>query len=540
MKKIKKIISVVIAAVLSVSVFAACGTSSETSFEGSYTYWVKLPTATSQTLSSFNELMMYQEMSKATGVEVDFIHPSTGSTGTEAFQILLSSGDYPDMIEYNWKGYAGGADQAINDGVIISLNDYMEKYAPNYNDYMVGEKGKENNYLYKAQAVTDSGNYYGFNTLSIGSYRGFSGLFVRKDKLDEWGLDIPVTIDDWTSLLKTAKENGFRAPLTGQQSLFEVGSSDIFNTAWEIGKAFYVDNDVVKYGPFEPEYKMYVEKMAEWVKKGYVDIDYITNDATNVEGYMTNGTSVAAFGYVGSSLGKLLPAMAEKDPNYNLVACPYPVLKKGDKPIFSNVGSETADPAIAISVQCGADDESRYIGAVKWCDYLYSDEGVILKAFGIENDTYTIEKDENGNKHYVYTDKIMNHEAIGAHSVEAALYHFMRPANGPGTNQHPDYLEGFYPYEQQKDAIKIWNANIEEAKMHQFPPVSYTGEEATEKANIEARAKADLNAAVSNIILGKASIDTFDTAVEKARKNGYDKLLKIQQAAYDRYISSIK
>ena len=86
---------------------------------------------------------MFQEMEKATGTKVEFLHPTSGSTGSEAFQILLASGDYPDMIEYSWASYAGGPQQAIDDGIIISLNDYLEDYAPNYYDWLEGEKGKE-------------------------------------------------------------------------------------------------------------------------------------------------------------------------------------------------------------------------------------------------------------------------------------------------------------------------------------------------------------------------------------------------------------
>ena len=134
----------------------------------------------------------------------------------------------------------------------------------------------------------------------------------------------------------------------------------------------------------------------------------------------------------------------------------------------------------------------------------------------------------------------MDHEKIGAHSVEAALWHFFRPSNSPGLNQHPDYLNGFYPYEEQKEAIKIWNEHIDEAKKHVLQGLSYTGEEATNKANIEAKGRDNLDAAISNIILGKASSDTLDDAIKQARKDGYSNLLKIQQAAYDRYLDVIK
>ena len=539
MKKNMKIMSLVLAMTMLCALLCGCGEEKKLDAGGKYTYWVSMTSSASQTLTSYSEMLLYQEMAKATGIEVEFIHPAAGSTGTEAFQILLSSGDYPDMMEYSWKSYAGGPDQAINDGVIISLNDYLEEYAPNYYNYMEGEKGKENGYLYKAQSISEAGNHYGFKNLNIGTFRGFGGLYIRQDKLDEWGLEIPVTIDDWTNCLKTAKENGFKAPLTGANNLFSINGADMFNTAWGIGKSWYVDNGKVKFGPFENEYKAYVEKMAEWMKAGYVDQDYITNSSTNVEGYMTNGSSIAAFGFVGSGIGKLLPAMAEKDPNYSVVACPYPVMQEGEIPKFQEVQPEANDASIAISYQCGMENEDRYKEAVKWCDYLYSDEGTVLKCFGVEGETFTIEKGEDGEDHYVYTEKITDHEAIGAHSVEAALWHFFRPANSPGLNQHPDYLNGFYPYEQQKEAIVVWNTYIEEAKKYKLQGLSYTGQEATDKANIEAKGRDNLDAAISNIILGKASIDTYDAIIEQAKKDGYDDLLKIQQAAYDRYIKVI-
>ena len=60
------------------------------------------------------------------------------------------------------------------------------------------------------------------------------------------------------------------------------------------------------------------------------------------------------------------------------------------------------------------------------------------------------------------------------------------------------------------------------------------------RAFIESRAKANFVAAISNIILGKASIDTFDSAVEAAEKAGYDELTKIYQDAYNRYLENLK
>ena len=550
MKKARKFIAVLAVLVMAVSVLSGCGEGKKERVGGKYTYWAVVNPQVQQTQSNYSDMLMYQEISKRTGIEIDFIHPTAGSTGTEAFQILLTSADMPDMVEYNWKSYPGGADAAISNKVIISLNDYLKDYAPNYYDYMEGEKGKANGGLYKIHAMTQGGNYYGFSTLAIGKYRGFNGLFMRKDLLDKWGLEVPVTIDDWTEVFETAKKNGIKYPFTGTDNIFALGTSNVFNGAWNVGRQFHMEGGKVVFSPDTPEYKEYVKTMAEWMKKGYIDPDYITNDQNAVLAAMTSGKSIATYGPVGGSIGKILPAMEGNTeiPDYALVACPHPVLKEGDINRFQEIQSEANDPSIAITVSCGKDNEERYKEAMEYCDYLYSEEGKILKIFGVEGKTFTKAKKSNvgedGEKYtYTYTDAIYDsnqQKSVGAHSVEAALYYYMRPANSPGLNQHEDYLNGFYPYDVQKDALKIWNANIETARKYVLPPVTYTNEEITRRNEIKAKAFDALNAGISNIILGKTSIDTYDAVIAKAKKDGYDEYTKITQKAVDRYNSMIK
>ena len=42
--------------------------------------------------------------------------------------------------------------------------------------------------------------------------KGFAGLFVRSDKLNEWGMEVPSTIDEWTAVFAKAKAEGFDLP----------------------------------------------------------------------------------------------------------------------------------------------------------------------------------------------------------------------------------------------------------------------------------------------------------------------------------------
>ncbi|MBQ6893997.1 MAG: hypothetical protein IJN40_00720 [Clostridia bacterium] len=65
----------------------------------------------------------------------------------------------------------------------------------------------------------------------------------------------------------------FWTPLEGA-----VAAKDTFNNAWGISHNFYLEGDKVKFGPFQKEYKAYLQQMNEWLEAGYIDPDYITND----------------------------------------------------------------------------------------------------------------------------------------------------------------------------------------------------------------------------------------------------------------------
>ena len=537
MKKFTKLIAVLSAAAIISGAVAGCGGEEKkvaTTDGKSVSYWTVVDPDSSATVGHYSEMMMYQELEKRTGVHIDFIHPIAGSTGNEAFVAMVSGTSMPDMVEYNWNGYTGGAQQALDDGIIVTLNDYLKDNAPNYYSYLEGDKAADNNHIYKLQTTTDEGNYYGFNVLNVGSIRGFAGLFVRADKLNEWDMEVPETVDEWTAVFAKAKADGFEKPFTCDNNVISFVSSDVhgFNTAFDVGKLFYLEGDEVVFAPFQDGYKEYVAQMAEWTKLGYIDTGFVTNDSAKIEGNMANSISIAAWGYVGGGLGKILPAVKAKDDSYDLVACPYPVANKGDVSRFQMVYPEANDKAIAITKDCG-----NVEAACSWADYFYSEDGMILQLFGIEGDTFEKEEREDGT-HYVYTDKIRKHE--GFQSVGEALYHYMLPCNHPGFNQHEDYLYGYYPYQSQLDALETWNLGVENARPQKLPPVANTEEEIREIIDIQEIAEPELEIALNDIILGKQSIDTFDAAIEAAKANGYDRWIEITQAAYDRYLEKLQ
>ena len=535
--KVKKLLALLAAASLVAASFAGC-TKQETakteSGSDTLTLWATMDGNTTVSYKNYNEMLLFQELEKRTGVKIEFIHPIAGSTGSEAFLTMITSKDLPDIMEYNWPGYNGGAGQAIDDGIIVALNDYLKEYAPNYYDYMEGEKGKSNNYLYKLQASTDDGRYYGFNNLAIGNSRAFAGLFVRGDKLKEWGMDVPETIDEWTAVFAKAKEDGFKYPFTCTNGVISfTAGSDGFTSAYNVGTGlygYYLEDGKVAFAPFADGYKDYVAQLADWMKLGYIDPSYVTNDSAKIDGNLAKSISVAAYSYV-SDLGNITTAARNENPEFTLVACPRPVMKKGDLHSYQQIAEEAYGTAYGISAK-----SENITKAIEWCDYIYSEEGNILHAFGVEGDTFEIvEKD--GEKHYAYTEKITTPEKSGVTSIAQAIYKYCLPANHPGLSQHPDYLDSYYPLDIQKDALKLWNEGVSRAREHLLTEqLAFTEEESREKTDIKEIAEQKLEVAITDIILGKASIDTYDAAIEEARKDGYERLIEIYQAAYDRYI----
>ena len=87
------------------------------------TYWGEYLTVK----PNMSEVPFFQEWQKRTGVPLTFISPPAGQE-KEGLNVLLASGDLPDMMEYDWFGFPGGPEKAISDGYILRLNDAIDKY----------------------------------------------------------------------------------------------------------------------------------------------------------------------------------------------------------------------------------------------------------------------------------------------------------------------------------------------------------------------------------------------------------------------------
>lgn len=477
------------------------------------TYWVELNGEVSAHTANLGDTELYKELEKRTGVKIVFKHPTAGQAN-EQFNLMVASNDYPDMIEYNFLRYAGGPEKAILDGVIIKLNDILDKSAPNLKAVLNSNKE------FDKMVKTDSGSYYIFPFLRGDKWLcTYMGVMLRKDWLQELGLEVPETIDEYINVLSAFKEKkGAQAPL-----LFTEGSlrkTSFFAGAYGIKAGYYQEDGKVKFGPIEPGYKEYVALMNKLYSQKLIDPDFASLTGTVVAQKVTGGNAGGLIGYGGSDMGRYTKLMRETNPDFALVAGPYPTLKKGDTPRIGQMDNPYSGGGVSISTKCKEKE-----AAAKWLDYAYGEEGKMLFNFGIENVSY---KMENG--YPKYTELITNNP--DKLSMTQAMGKYMRSSySGPFVQDRREY-EQVLQYPEQKDAITIWSAP--ENSIH-LPPITPSPEESKKITSVQTDVDTYVNEMFLKFVMGQEALSNFDKYVEQVKNMGIQEAIDIHQAALDRY-----
>lgn len=202
-----------------------------------------------------------QYIVEQTGIEPVAILPPAG-TETEKLNIMLSSDEPIDMFWGNWQDYA-------SKNAIEPLNDLLDQY---------GQDIKKGWPQSSWDMMTDKdGNIWGLpRTGDIAVYP----TFIRKDWLDQLGLEMPTTFEELEYILKEFKEKdpsgtGETIPLIADKAGLEMG---FFAGFIDSGAGNWVDpsDGTVKFNEQRPEYKEFVQMVSEWYKKGYLYKEALT------------------------------------------------------------------------------------------------------------------------------------------------------------------------------------------------------------------------------------------------------------------------
>ena len=314
--------------------------------------------------TDWNDNEFYQEMERRTGVHLEFEMVSSADYQTN-FNLMIASGNLADMIYVGASYYAEGVDAAIDDGYFLDLTDLVDEYMPNY------EKIRTSDIQYELLSTTDSGRLGAVYELRQSKQGPWLGLWIRQDWLDDLGLETPVTFDDYHEVLTAFKnEKGATAPLilnfSGSDGEFGTmsGGLNVLNS-WQLD-----ETGKVNFGPYMDAWKEYVTIMHQWYTEGLIDPDFMATDerTADMAKVVTGASGLFAALYTMPSVYEA----ASEDPNMNLAPVNPPVMNEGDEGHIRLRDSYTSGNT-AIS----ADSENWEV-ALRWLDYLYTEEGALL------------------------------------------------------------------------------------------------------------------------------------------------------------------
>lgn len=468
--------------------------------------------------TDWNDNEFYQEMERRTGVHLEFEMVSSADYQTN-FNLMIASGNLADMIYVGASYYAEGVDAAIDDGYFLDLTDLVDEYMPNY------ERIRTSDVQYELLSTTDSGRLGAVYELRQSKQGPWLGLWIRQDWLDDLGLETPVTFDDYHEVLTAFKnEKGATAPLilnfSGSDGEFGTmsGGLNVLNS-WQLD-----ETGKVNFGPYMDAWKEYVTIMHQWYTEGLIDPDFMATDerTADMAKVVTGASGLFAALYTMPSVYEA----ASEDPNMNLAPVNPPVMNEGDEGHIRLRDSYTSGNT-AIS----ADSENWEV-ALRWLDYLYTEEGALLANYGVEGDTF--EFDENGEP--VFTDKILNNENGWTMTQTVASY--LCPSAGIANwSDWTRELAGVP--EKDQACYDVWSEFSDDWRLPSS--VTLTQEESTERAALYADISTIVKEQTAQFISGALDIESnWDAYISALEASGMERAIEITQAAYDRYLARVE
>ena len=151
------------------------------------------------------DLAMVQRWKEDTGIEFDW-QVIAADGAAEKLSLTLTAGDeLPDAF-WNFIGGLSGqyAVQYADQDVFIPTQDLINEYCPTLVQIL------EDNPQYQKEIVTPDGNMYGFPYIEQmkGLVMTSGPLLINQNWLDQVGMDLPTTVDEFTDILYAFKEAG--------------------------------------------------------------------------------------------------------------------------------------------------------------------------------------------------------------------------------------------------------------------------------------------------------------------------------------------
>lgn len=534
MKKgtMRKLITLVLAAVLMVSLLAGCkgvGSGSKSTVKVNTEGFpivdepLKLKIVNMQTpiQQDFNEIVILKNFEEKSGIDVEWINVPQEFVAERRNIMMASAEELPDVF-FKMQFTAAEVTKYAKQGLFLPLSDLIEKYAPNvkaaFQEWPDVEKG----------LTLDDGKIYCLGYI-LGAPAITTGtkLFFNSEALEMVGKEVPTTLDDFVSVLQAFKDLDYNGngkadevPLTcssyaGLEPVF-YGS---FGLGTRGGRHGYVDIDPatneLRFIPTSDRYKEVLQFMNMLYSEGLLDQEIFTMDmpkliAKGEEGralcYGFVNHSIIGYEYSEKSVGMEAPFKG-----------PY-----GDQ-LWRNASSALSGFGNMVITKKNPSPEAT----MRWADYWYSDDGIREYFMGIEGETYYI--DDEGN--YQYTDYVMkNPDGIMFEQVLGAYVPWAGGAN-PSIASNKYFKGGEMQPITKASADKLYEYRAEVI----WPSFTWQESESDDMVSINTDINTYINENRALFVTGKRSFDEWDDFVKGFDNMRLDRYMEIYQNALKRY-----
>jgi len=278
----KKIFSVFGAAMAATTILAACGNNEEGETASATTDTITIMSPFIETDPPEGENKIVEKLEELTGKEIE-ITWAPNTSYEDKMNITLASDNIPKVMVI--QGKSGGFIKSAENGAFWDLTDYLKDY-PNL-----------------SQANPDVLRNSSVNGKIYGIYRSRDGMrtavMIRKDWLENLGLELPETVDDLYAISQAFTENdpdgngeadtyGLIVP-QWPASINTNSPYDTLATWFGAGNAWIEKDGALEPSFMQPEYLESMQFMRSMVENGYVNKDFATLTADKWDEPFLNG-----------------------------------------------------------------------------------------------------------------------------------------------------------------------------------------------------------------------------------------------------------
>lgn len=464
--------------------------------------------------------IVWDKVSEITGVNFEWI-----LVDKETLPVYLASGDWDfDFILYDGLDATLINDYGVIGGMFADYNDYLE-YMPNlqktFEDYPEALKAvKESN-----------GAIYRLPNIEVSATLTQVRPYYNTQILEDAGIAVPTTVDEFYQALKTLKELNGGKPAWCPRALKETNywGAMLYASFGPSVNADFEDDGTgtVVFNRTSDQYKHYLEFMNKLYEEELIDQEYLTVDNAYCLGLAQSGQT-AFYGQEGQSLTEadfadgvvhlsvMAPFTSEYDSDQKVLA-QLPVSVGGS---FLNAESEYLVPLVqALDIMYATEEvvEGSGLHGMSFC---YGFEGVHY----IKNDDGTYELVAEEGYEGGFTD-FQYYELIFDNSGRATdLEGYITSTPGNGQARQIGFRDNVFPY--ACDDSEVFPTSL----------LKLTSDEQDVITNKYTDISSYVNEMKGKFITGVVDIETgWDDYCSTLEKMQIQDVIDVYQAAYDRW-----